>query len=176
MIRVPKLNVTDLLTAGVKVIGTHEGFRAMKYKDTKGIWSIGYGFNLESGTFTPAQVEKWKTKGITVAEADAVLATHIQKTLAYLNKIGWFKELDLPRQLAILDMTYNMGNGWIDRWSNTVGFIRAKSYFVAARAIARSAYAKQVGLRAKRNYFALVEGYYPDLSANATAILKTYEV
>ena len=32
----------------VDIIGRHEGFREKKYKDTKGIWTIGYGFNMES--------------------------------------------------------------------------------------------------------------------------------
>lgn len=163
-------NVNFIINA-VLVIRAHEGFRRKKYKDSKGIWTIGYGFNLESGTFSKEQVERWKKDGITQEEADIILAEHIQKIMQKVDGMPWVMKLNFPRRLAIIDMCFNMGMGWLDRWTNTVGFIKAGNYKAAANAIRKSLYAKQVGARALRNALAIELGQYPEPTLSAKQLM-----
>ena len=157
--------------AAIDVISKHEGFRKRKYKDTKGIWTIGYGFNMESGTFSKEQVDRWEKDGITEQEAKFILHKHIIEIVKKLDRIPWVVALNLPRRLAILDMCFNMGIGWIDRWTNTVGFIKSGNFNAAGRAIRGSLYAKQVGARAIRNALAIELGEYPKPTLGARELL-----
>lgn len=157
--------------AAVEVISRHEGFRKRKYKDTKGIWTIGYGFNMESGTFSKEQVDRWNKDGITEDEAKYILAKHINSLILKLDRMPWVTAMNFARRLAIVDMCFNMGIGWIDRWVNTIGFIKAKNYNAAGRAIRNSLYAKQVGARAIRNAMALELGKYPLPTLGAKELL-----
>lgn len=161
----------SLLSYATEVIGIHEGFRSKRYKDTKGIWTIGYGFNLESGTFSRENVVKWSKFGISIEEANSVLREHIKVVLEKLLRMPWYAQLSKARQLAILDMSFNMGIGWINRWSNTIGFIKAGNYNSAGKAIRASAYAKQVGARALRNAIALEQDRYPIATATARELV-----
>lgn len=154
-------NELTFIKAATEVIARHEGFRSKKYKDTKGIWTIGYGFNMESGTFSKEQVDRWNKQGISEEEAKHILAKHINEIILKLDRMPWVVEMDYARRLAILDMCFNMGIGWLNRWVNTVSFLKSKNYNAAGRAIRNSVYAKQVGARAIRNAMALELGKYP---------------
>lgn len=146
----------------VDIIGKHEGFREKKYKDTKGIWTIGYGFNMESKTFPDELVKKWDKNGITKAEADKILKEHIESIIKSLKKIQpWIFKLSVARQAAIIDLTFNMGAGWFSMFSNTILLIKSDRFKSAATALLNSRYAKQVGLRARENAYALINDTYP---------------
>lgn len=146
----------------VDIIGRHEGFREKKYKDTKGIWTIGYGFNMESKTFPDELVKKWEKNGITKAEADTILKEHIESIIKALKKMQpWIFQLSTARQAAIIDLTFNMGPGWFSMFSNTILLIKSSRFKSAGTALLNSRYAKQVGLRARENAYALVNDTYP---------------
>lgn len=156
------MNIVDMKKSAIDIIGRHEGFRTKMYKDTVGIWTIGYGFNMESSTFPKSDVDRWRKSGISKEEADKVLSHHIDKEIQRLYRYHpWIKELDIVRQLAILDMTFNMGMGWLSTWKNTVASLKAKNYKLASKHIQGSAYARQVGKRALENCVAFMYGKYP---------------
>lgn len=154
--------IKDLKLASVEVIGRHEGWRSKKYKDTKGIWTIGYGFNMESNTFPKEDVERWSKSGITKEEGDKILLGHIDSVYKSVSrKHAFFKDLDDVRKLVILDMVYNMGERWLTTWTNTMTAIKSKNYKGAANLIIKTLYARQVGKRAFENAYALAYGEYP---------------
>ena len=131
----------------------HEGFRNQVYKDSKGIKTIGYGFNLESGRFTKEQVDRWTREGITETEARQVLTDELAKTREQLaNKYPWFKTLDPVRQGAIIDMAYNMGMGGdkkgLGSFKKALAAMEKGDYETAAKEFLDSQYAKDVGSRA----------------------------
>lgn len=155
-------NTTPDMDVLVDIIGRHEGFRDKKYKDTKGIWTIGYGFNMESKTFPDELVKKWDKNGITKDEADTILKEHIESIIKALKKMQpWVFQLSTARQAAIIDLTFNMGPGWFNMFTNTILLIKSARYKSAATALLNSRYAKQVGLRARENGYAIANDKYP---------------
>ena len=65
------------------------------YKDTVGVWTIGYGHNLE--------------EGIDQETADFILARDLEKHSQELDKHKPFGELPDNVQIVILSMQFNMG-------------------------------------------------------------------
>lgn len=128
----------------------HEGFVDHVYKDSKGFDTIGYGFNIDSGRFSKEQVNRWRRDGITKDEANKILNDELSSTRNQLTKFDWFNKLDPVRQGAIVDMSYNMGIGWINKFPKAIAAIKSGDYETASREIMSSKYARDVGQRATR--------------------------
>ena len=72
-----------------------EGFRAQKYLDSRGIETIGYGFNIAAG--------------ISPYAAKALATAQLQELEAQLLKLPWYAGLDPARQGEFLDIGFNDG-------------------------------------------------------------------
>src|ERR1700685_506603 len=72
-----------------------EGFRAQKYLDTKGIETIGYGFNIQAG------ISQYAAQALMTAQT---VERH-QALVAY----PWYAGLDPVRQSVIVDLSFNAG-------------------------------------------------------------------
>lgn len=70
-----------------------EGVRLRLYQDTKGLWTIGVGHNIQAN-------------GISPAVAELMLAEDIAANVAFLAQYAWWTHLSDPRRLAILDMSF----------------------------------------------------------------------
>jgi lysozyme len=79
----------------IKKIKQHEGFRQKPYKDTEGILTIGYGFNLVH-------------VGISEDEADLILRKRVKDLQKTMMQYSWFANQNRPRREALLDMAYNL--------------------------------------------------------------------
>lgn len=145
---VHKRNVTDITSANHSFTARHEGFRNKVYRDSEGKLTIGYGFNLDSGRFSKEQVDRWTREGISENEARGVLDAELERTKSQLDKYDWFHKLDPVRQGAVIDMSYNMGIGWVNDFKKTVAAIEAGDFNRAADEILNSKYARQTGSRA----------------------------
>ena len=74
-----------------------EGLRLHPYRDSVGKLTIGIGRNLDD-------------KGISLAEADALLANDIKDATDSLEaNFPWTMDLDDARKGALLNLTFNMG-------------------------------------------------------------------
>lgn len=142
---------TVLASKAGKSTAKYEGFRSTAYHDTEGKLTIGYGFNLDSGRFKQEDVDRWLREGITKEEADQVLKQELERTRAQLEKYEWFQKMDKVRQDAIVDMTYNMGIGWLDKFKNARAALEKGDFDTASAEILNSNYAHQVGQRAVDN-------------------------
>jgi lysozyme len=135
-----------------------EGKRLKAYKDTKGLWSIGIGRNLDGVGTTPLARTKQDViaNGITDVECDQLFNYDIGRTEADLDRYAtWWRKLDPVRQRVMLNMCFNMGWGagtshGLHTFVNTLGMIERGDYSRAADAMLQSKWAREVGDRAKR--------------------------
>jgi lysozyme len=135
-----------------------EGKRLKAYKDTKGLWSIGIGRNLDGVGTAPLTRTKADvlTNGINEAECDQLFDYDIDRTERDLDRgIPWWRSLDPVRQRVMLNMCFNMGWGegtphGLHTFVNTLGMIQRGEYSRAADGMLSSKWATEVGVRAQR--------------------------
>lgn len=113
-----------------------EGERLKPYIDTTGNVTIGVGRNLTA-------------KGISEQESDLMLSEDIEEALTAAEKYDWFIRLDPVRQLVVICMIFNLGPGAFAGFKDTIMFISAGNYGMAAADMLQSTWARQVGQRAQ---------------------------
>lgn len=114
-----------------------EGVRLKPYRDTVGKFTIGTGRNLDD-------------VGISEAEADSLLANDIDRIRKQLAPYQWYSLLDPVRQGAIENMAFNIGVGDLLHFPHLIAALASQDWPAAAREMADSLWAKQVGDRALR--------------------------
>lgn len=121
----------------VDTLKTDEGLKLSPYVDTEGVWTLGYGHNLN--------------EPITMEAADHILRDDLCRALIDLDKHKpWWVYLPEPAQLGIGNLEFNLG--W-PRFSKFIKFWEAaesRRYMVMAKEIRNSLYYQQVGARAER--------------------------
>ena len=124
-----------------KYIKANEGLRLKPYKCTAKKLTIGYGRNLED-------------VGITIEEAEFMLKTDITKALEDLDSIFGFKPfcaLSNKRQMALIDMMFNLGRPRFKTFKKMIKAIKTGNFQQAAYELLDSRYATQVPRRAHTN-------------------------
>lgn len=114
----------------------HEGFREKMYKDSVGVPTIGFGFNLEQISLPRPVAELW-------------LAFEIEKHQQELKKFHWYNALDPVRQDVLLDMHFNLGDNRFRGFKKMIKALENQKYGEAAKEMLDSKWAAQVGDRAK---------------------------
>lgn len=122
-----------------------EGVRYEPYNDTKGIPTVGVGHNLAA-----SPLPGW-TYPLTDSQVNWLLAADLQKVYTDLtNSLPWWLYLDDVRQRVIVNMCFNLGIGKLLGFVNTMAAVRKGQWSLAAQGMLNSAWASQVGDRAKR--------------------------
>jgi lysozyme len=117
-----------------------EGVVPYAYQDSLGYWTIGVGRLIHKGRGK-----------LSDDEIDYLLMNDIDKVVAGLDtKAPWWRTLSPVRQRVMVNMSFNMGIGWIDKFKNTVAAIREGRYDDASKGMLASLWAKQVKGRADR--------------------------
>jgi lysozyme len=122
-----------------------EGVRTLPYDDAtgqqikqstyvKGNPSIGVGRNLN--------------KPLSPEAIDFLWNEDFQEALAGANRFVWFKGLDEARQLAIIDMVFNLGYQKLSTFQQFLGLMEKGQYADAADDLETTAWYHQVGRRA----------------------------
>ena len=122
-----------------------EGLRLHAYPDPRTgaqPWTCGYGATgPEVGPHTV-----W-----TLAQAEAALARRVNEIEAELDRtIVWWRRLDDARQDVLVNMAYNLGVQGLLAFEAVLADAKAGRYARAADAMLRSAWAREVGVRARR--------------------------
>jgi len=140
-------------------LARHEGLRLQAYKDTKGIWTIGIGRNIEHRGFsqgelstlaiTPTQLENLETLKISKESAYYLLNNDIQQIEKSLQKYGWFKFLSDVRKDIIINMVFNIGERAFIGFRNFILDIDNARWEEASHEMLRSKWYIDVGKRAK---------------------------
>lgn len=143
------LRTVNVLNAGIALIENktfdqlverlkvEEGFREYPYKDTEGIWTFGYGFNIEDG--------------ITRYEAEWLLRHRVMERIKELSRVikGWSR-LSPNRQAALINMSYQMGVPRLLKFKKTLRLIAQGKHYAASIEMLDSAWARKTPNRAKR--------------------------
>lgn len=110
----------------------------MPYKDSLGLLTIGCGRCIER-------------RGITADEADYLLDNDIDLCLRGLSTAyAWFRDLDVIRQRALVDLAFNLGIAGLAQFRNFLGAMARTDYEDAADHLTRSLWFRQVKSRGPR--------------------------
>ena len=121
------------VAAVAKRLKTEEGFRGVRYEDTRGHPTIGYGTKLP----------------ITKAEGAWLLETRLADTHASLAK-AWepYGGLNAARQSALLDMAYELGVEGLLGFHDMLAALERGDWAAASAAALASVWATEVPIRA----------------------------
>jgi len=126
------MSLSDALVERVKY---HEGYRANAYQDSVGVWTIGYGTNLQTLTLDKELAERWlleELEGCREAVDD------------YIGGMG----LDNARREVLIEMAYNLGFAGLMKFRRMWAAIQNHDFETAAAEMLDSKWARQVGRRA----------------------------
>ena len=121
--------------------------RFMPYRDSVGVLTIGYGYNLEAGV-TPVWLDA--SKGITSSQADLLLNLKLAESQREARGLRWFESLNLARQDAIVEMIYQLGLPKFLGFGKAIAALKVGDYATAAQEFQRSRWAQQTPGRAQR--------------------------
>jgi lysozyme len=113
-----------------------EGYSATPYKDSVGVWTIGYGTNITS--ISQDEAEWLLRHRLSLAAQALVLAC------------PWVEALDDIRLEVLINMAYNMGVPTLLSFRQTLAAVEQGRYGDAADGMLASLWARQVGPRAIR--------------------------
>jgi lysozyme len=128
------MSISPELLASVKI---HEGFRKRAYQDSVGVWTIGYGTNLQELEIDEEQAAEFLWEKLRQARVSA-------------GGYPWFKELNAARQEVITEMIYNLGLPRFDKFAKLKLALSEKRWAAASEEMLASVWAEQVGVRALR--------------------------
>lgn len=124
----------SLIGTAKAMLTRHEGRRQIAYKDSVGIWTVGVGHNLQ----TP----------ISDDAIDVILADDLRNVEAALDSyLPWWRSEGWPRQLALVDLCFNLGINGLLQFRNTLAAWEKHDYEGAARGLMDSKWYGQVGKR-----------------------------
>lgn len=119
-----------------KLLVQHEAYRQYPYTDTTGHLTIGIGRNLTD-------------RGISTSEAFQLLDDDILYFSGKLNHyFSFFSHLDENRQIALIDMCFNLGTQGLLNFKQMISALENSDYDTASKEVMDSKWAQQVGERA----------------------------
>lgn len=141
----PKISGQDDIK---KMIKDHEGFRDKPYKDSRGLWTVGYGHLIGDGKTLPPE---WN-KQFSQKEMDDLFEEDYAHHRKAAEKIPGFSKLNDKGQGAITDLTFNMGPSWIKKFPSVAKALGEGMPNVAkaAQILENSLWYKQVARRGPR--------------------------
>ena len=174
-------------------IAIDEGEKLSRYRDSKGIWTLGIGYNLErgdAGTVLRAcgidYAAVMADRPITTAQAATLFVACFSPIVSEARAslpAGIFDSLSDARRFVVCDLNYNLGAaGWLDFSTSRSLLAEAQAaksagrsdaahtlFGVCAAHLAASAWAAQTGDRARRNVAMITSGEYVDPAGNGTS-------
>lgn len=138
-------------------IAKHEGIERVVYKDSKGIPTVGIGFNLESNhnkqflKQNPEILDKIKNK-IPLSDRDIKILYNHSLKQAYKDAVSVipnFKQLPKDVKMIIIDMSFNLGKTRLAGFKNMIKALNNNDFETAAKEMKDSAWYHQVGNRSK---------------------------
>lgn len=117
------------------------------YKDTVGVWTIGYGTNLQELEIDLPTAERWLREKLSETEHECRI------------RFAWFPALTVARQLAICEMVYNLGMTRFLKFKKMIRALERGDYVTARAEALDSTWRQQVEeARANRIADAILNG------------------
>ena len=153
-------------TFAKEMIKTHEGLSLVKYLDSKGKPTIGYGHLIDE---TDPDLMALPVGGkISKERADELFDKDFNEHLLAAQKIPGFFKSSRRQQAALIDLTFNMGPNWYKGFPSFTKAFAAGDYEEAARQIefadpvnkpgVKSGYVQDVGPRRSDPILNLIKG------------------
>lgn len=150
----------DVTPGGLEQLRKDEGERLRPYKDTKGITTVGVGFNLEDPAnhsvfrdvvgVDPAAFIR-QGMALTPAQSKELLDITSERAARDARMlVPNFDTLPSAAQDALTNFVFNVGMKTASQFKNTLAAINRGDGKAAAAGIRNSAYYKQVGQRGER--------------------------
>ena len=140
----------------VSYLKAEEGLRLKAYKDTEGVWTVGYGTSLKAMGLTDATAAKME---INRFQAEDFLRAEAAKALAGVEAaFPWWGQLDPVRQAIVAAMVYQLGLQGVRGFKRFIAAIQAKDFTKAAAEMMDSKWARQTPNRAARAALMLRDG------------------
>ena len=121
----------------LKSIKKNEGYKAMVYKDSLGIDTIGYGFAIKD-----LELDEDICEEILVRKLKN-LKDRVE------NKFSWYKYMPSHIKDVVLEMCYQLGVGGYSKFKKTISYLQNKQFKDASEEMLDSLWAKQTPNRAK---------------------------
>ena len=154
----PKTSVDEIIKSIIPRIKQHEGVKPKKYTDSRGIPTIGVGFNLnrsdadtklKSVGANPVKVKQGK-QALTTEQMDSLLMGDLKTAnKSASDLVPNITAHPASIQGVLTEMAFNLGKKGLGEFKNFLGLINAKKYSEASKEMLRSAWSKQVGKRAQ---------------------------
>lgn len=139
------------------LIAKHEGRRATVYKDTRGILTIGIGFNLEDGDAQDIcdhfglniAALKNGTALLTNPQIDEIFQYQFtEATSEAMVLLPNFTTMPDKVQAVVVDLIFNMGPTRFSEFHDTIQALKSGKWVAAAQHLKESLWYTQVGDRA----------------------------
>lgn len=109
-----------------KLLEQDEGFRQFPYRDTKGILTIGFGFNLESDGLPRQIAEIWLDFKLNAIESE-------------LNaSLPLYAHLDDVRRIVLLNIAFNCGVEGLMGFRHMIAALQNNDFLTASKEILNS--------------------------------------
>lgn len=147
-----------LISSIIARVIQHEGKRDQKYIDSRGIPTVGVGFNLNNADANsrlkkvganPAKIRAGKAK-LTEKQIQTLLVQDLEKALTEVSSlIPNFNQLPSAIQGVLVEMDFNLGKSGLSEFKNFLSKISSKKWTEAAAEMLKSDWRAQVGQRAQ---------------------------
>mgnify|MGYP001573564491 CR=1 FL=1 len=114
-----------------------EGWKHRAYQDSRGVWTIGCGHNLESTPITDEAIER-------------ILMDDLEDVLLRCRRFPWWVSLSEARQGVVVNMAFNLGLGGFSGFRRMIDALVEGDWNRAADEMLDSEWSEQVGARAQR--------------------------
>jgi GH24 family phage-related lysozyme (muramidase) len=148
----------DVIKQIIPRVKQHEGVKPKKYLDSRGIPTVGVGFNLKrsdadqklkSVGANPVKVKQGK-QALTTNQIETLLVSDLQASKkAVAELVPNLNTHPLEVQGVLIEMAFNLGKKGLSEFKNFLGNLQKKKYDIAAQEMLKSDWSKQVGQRAK---------------------------
>ena len=161
-----------------------EGFKKGVYKDTEGIKTIGYGFNLERagakealdaagikkslGDLKSGKLKLTKDEASRLMRGEYPHFADAAKRFVNKGRDGTWSKLTLDRQKILTNMAYNMGETGLNKFEDLRTALQKGNYEQAGEEMMNSVWAGQVKGRADRLTARMKNTSGNQLAASAT--------
>jgi lysozyme len=159
----PRTNVTpakseDIVKTIVPRVKKHEGVKPKVYTDSRGYKTVGVGMKLSRGDAdtvlksvgaNPAAVKSGK-QALSPDQMDKILIKDLMTSKSSMERVmPNFTSLPPDIQGVLIEMNFNLGTTGLLKFKKFLDYIKGGKYQEASEEMLRSAWAKQVGDRAK---------------------------
>lgn len=154
-----KPKIDPVISSIIERVKKHEGVKFQRYLDSRGIPTVGVGFNLKRKDadeklkkigLNATKVKKGEQK-MTPQQVENLLVLDLENALAGARRIlgPSYTNMSVPALGVLTEMVFNLGTTGVLKFDSFLKYFKIKKFRKAASEMLKSSWARQVGERAK---------------------------